>query len=215
MIFSQKHVGSSILKLFYVIEYVIIEDSAMSCDFVRSVSECEVAAQALGLADITADYDNQYGSRNDPPFCYFEYGSLKFNYRGTNTGSCAGKCLCRDNEFCVEYPCGEGKGDCDNDTECEGSLVCGHSNCMNNTYAADCCTKPCSNDSDCAISGECNTENNQCYLWPECSQDSPCADGEGDCDHHTDCEGTLLCGNDRCLSGPTSMDCCTGKFYGQ
>ena len=42
-----------------------------------------------------------------------------------------------------------------------------------------------------------------------CSQSMPCADGEGDCDHHLDCEGTLLCGNDNCASGPAGMDCCT------
>ena len=42
-----------------------------------------------------------------------------------------------------------------------------------------------------------------------CSQSMPCADGEGDCDHHMDCEGTLLCGNDNCASGPAGMDCCT------
>ena len=42
-----------------------------------------------------------------------------------------------------------------------------------------------------------------------CSLNSPCSNGRGDCDHHTDCEGALLCGNDNCASGPTGMDCCT------
>ena len=197
-----------------ITEYLIVKDSAISCDFVKSATECESAANKLGLADITVEDDGQddYYYYDNPPFCYYYYvgGILKYNNLGINTGPCTStyQCLCRKNDFCAKFSCGDGQGDCDNDTECEGSLVCGHMNCVNSTIS-DCCTQPCNNGSDCAISGECNTENNQCYLWPECSQDSPCADGEGDCDHHTDCEGTLLCGYDNCASGPKGMDCCT------
>ena len=103
------------------------------------------------------------------------------------------------------------------DSECEGSLVCGQMNCANSTLR-HCCALTCNNDSDCPTSGECNTEHGQCRLnsdtidWSRCSQDSPCADGDGDCDNHTDCEGTLICGNDTCASGPSTMDCCRGKL---
>ena len=187
----------------------MIDDSASSCDYVRSVSECESAARELELSDLSAThlvtaYD-QY-----PPFCFIFNHQLYFS--AANTGPCAAnaKCLCKENNFCAKIPCGEGQGDCDDDTECEGSLVCGHMNCMNSTVT-DCCTQPCNNDSDCTTSGECNAEHNQCHLWPMCSQDSPCADGEGDCDHHTDCEGGLLCGIDNCMGGPTYLDCCTGR----
>ena len=132
-----------------------------------------------------------------------------------NTGPCAANamCLCRQNDLCAKTPCGEGQGDCDDDTECRGLLVCGHMNCENSSIT-DCCTHTCENDSEC-LNQECNTDVHQCRLdsystdWSNCSQDSPCADGEGDCDHHTDCEGTLLCGSDNCASGPTGMDCCT------
>ena len=134
---------------FYVTEYILIEDSAISCDFVRSSSECESAANELGLSDVTVedddyydyDYNAQIGLTDDPPFCYFEGGSLKFNNLGTNTGSCttSDKCVCRLNDLCAKTPCREGQGDCDADTECEGSLVCGHMNCMNSTVT-DCCT---------------------------------------------------------------------------
>ena len=119
--------------------------------------------------------------------------------------------------FCSLTLCKEGEGDCDDDTECEGSLVCGHLNCINSTIT-DCCTSMCYNDSDC-LNQECKTDTNQCRLdsystdWTNCSQDSPCADGEGDCDHHTDCQGTLLCGNDNCASGPIGMDCCEQEIY--
>ena len=117
---------------------------------------------------------------------------------------------------CSVTQCKEGEGDCRFDAECEGPLVCGHMNCANSTWL-HCCTQPCNNDSDCEISRECDVEHYQCRLnsdaidWSRCSQDLPCADGEGDCDDHSDCEGTLLCGNE-CSSGPTSMDCCIGEF---
>ena len=188
----------------------------MSCEYVMSASECESAAIELGLADVTVVDDGQNDVVYDPPFCYFERGSLWFNNLGTNKGPCTttDQCLCRQNNFCAKFPCGEGQGDCDNDNECEGSLVCGHSNCVN-VSITDCCTLTCQEDSDC-LNQECEIKKNLCRLdsystdWSKCSQDSPCAEAEGDCDHHTDCEGSFLCGNDNCAHGPTGMDCCAG-----
>ena len=167
----------------------------------------------MGLTDVTVEGDGKSGATDYPPFCYFEGGSLKFNNMGSNTGSCAPnkKCLCRQNEFCTKSPCGNGEGDCDNDTECQGALVCGQLNCPNSSIT-DCCTHTCNNDTDCT-SGECNIENSQCRLnsgtidWSKCSQESLCADGEGDCDNDSDCEGRLHCG--KCVNGPAGMDCCT------
>ena len=109
--------------------------------------------------------------------------------------------------------CKEGEGDCGMDSECEGSLVCGQMNCANSTLK-HCCTKTCLNDSDC-LNQECNSDIVQCRLdsystdWSKCSPNSPCAHGEGDCDHPSDCDGTLLCGYENCAGGPTGMDCCT------
>ena len=113
----------------------------------------------------------------------------------------------------LDSPCPHGEGDCDDDTDCAATLVCGTDNCESGPRSLDCCTSSCYNDSNC-LNQECNTEVNQCRLdsystdWSKCSPVSPCADGEGDCDHHTDCTGTLICGNDNCASGPTGMDCC-------
>ena len=55
---------------------------------IRTLADCSAAAAALGLSDTTAVDDSQDGVAHDPPFCYFEYGSLKFNSAGTNTGGC-------------------------------------------------------------------------------------------------------------------------------
>ena len=70
-------------------------DSA--CDRVTSLSECSTAAVALGLSDTTAADDNQSGVTYDPPYCYFEGNTVKYNSNGQNTGSCttSDQCLCR------------------------------------------------------------------------------------------------------------------------
>ena len=77
--------------------YIIINWRYDSCDFVTSASECESAANELGMSDVTVEDDGQNGVSYDPPFCYFERGSLKFNEHGTNTGPCTAydQCLCR------------------------------------------------------------------------------------------------------------------------
>ena len=76
--------------------YKILDNNIYTCDRIRTTSECEAAALQTGLTDITVENDNQNGVTYDPPYCYFEGGSLKFNINGTNTGSCTptDKCLC-------------------------------------------------------------------------------------------------------------------------
>ena len=141
----------------YAAGYILIEDSAVSCNFVRSALECQTAAYHLGLSDFTAEDDGHSGSPYDPPFCYFEEGSLMFNDMGTNTGPCstADQCICIENQ--------------------------------------------------CRL-------NSDTVKWSRCSQGAPCNIGEGDCDSDGECEGLLICGNDMCESGPSSMDCCIGKL---
>ena len=39
----------------------------------------------------------------------------------------------------LDSPCGAGEGDCDEDSGCEGLLVCGIDNCANETPFMDCC----------------------------------------------------------------------------
>ena len=67
-----------------------------SCSRVKSMSECETAARALGLSDTTVTNDGENWS-SDPPYCYFEGGALKYN-PGRNTGSCSGSdvCICNN-----------------------------------------------------------------------------------------------------------------------
>ena len=48
----------------------------------------------------------------------------------------------------MQNPCTEGAGDCDEDDECKGDLICGKNNCGHTfTWAsADCCEKKDKND---------------------------------------------------------------------
>ena len=116
-----------------------------------------------------------------------------------------------------ELPCADGKGDCDSNSECEGSLVCGTNNCASGPIYMDCCTRICSNDSDC-MNQACNVGLNQCHLdsfstnWTLCNDDSPCSKGEGDCDGDSQCGGSLVCGTNNCETGPTGLDCCAIRY---
>ena len=53
---------------------------------------------------------------------------------------------CRPNSYSTDWslctpntPCLNGKGDCDNNSDCKGSLVCGNNNCESGTSGLDCC----------------------------------------------------------------------------
>ena len=58
----------------------------------------------------------------------------------------AKRCNGIDGGCCTEAnPCVEGDGDCDNDKQCVGSLVCGRHNCGGKApfdNADDCCMRP-------------------------------------------------------------------------
>lgn len=102
-------------------------------------------------------------------------------------------------------PCSEGEGDCDNDGQCAGSLVC-ESNIGArfgfNGGIDVCVVEPCTNgvldagedQIDCGgVCGPCptcpaNGGPNTCDPW-ECKCDA----GEGDCDSNNQCNGNLVC----------------------
>ena len=80
-------------------DYLLVENPGVPCNNITTLSECQEAAQQLGLYDTTVDYLNDnwtYGSSFYPPYCYYTSNHLKFNPSGLNRGSCYsnGKCLC-------------------------------------------------------------------------------------------------------------------------
>ena len=88
----------------HVSGFIIVDDPGMTCDPIMSSSECEAAAQYLGLSDTSASASASQGNL-DPPYCYFEGDRLQFNGDGTHTGECGGgtgqfhdECLCRGPE---------------------------------------------------------------------------------------------------------------------
>ena len=79
------------------IGYTIVEDPGVTCDPITSLSECEAAANYLGLPD-TSPQELNIGMSIDPPFCYLdEDDKLWFNGDGDNTGECdnGDKCICK------------------------------------------------------------------------------------------------------------------------
>ena len=61
-----------------------------------------------------------------------------------NQARCSSGSFEETRECCsIQNPCVEGAGDCDEDDECEGDLVCGSNNCgAEFTWgSADCCEK--------------------------------------------------------------------------
>ena len=183
-----------LLNIVNISDYLLVENGDISCDYIRSVSECETAARQLGLSDITAyGIDSTFG----PPYCWQHWsGHLYFNTRSSSMTACDAnnrKCLCRQNDLCAKYPCKEGEGDCDDDTECEGSLVCGKDNCESGPSDMDCCRQ---------------RSNLTHYTF--CAQEGICKEGEGGCNSDLECEGSLVCGSNNCANGPYYyFDCCT------
>ena len=116
-----------------------------------------------------------------------------------------------DTASCCTFasPCGINEGDCDNNFECQGELMCGIDNCIN--------ILPLDNfpsTHDCCFDPQCN--GNQDITWHCCSSSGYvfCGENEGDCDDDWDCVGNLLCGNNNCLNidvldnFTSNHDCC-------
>ena len=88
--------------------------NTFNCDFITTTSECEAAAQSLGLSDTSAIPSPVISSDSvgDPPYCYIENESLKFNGDGTNKGECGDaylgmhmyhdKCLCKSSSTPID-----------------------------------------------------------------------------------------------------------------
>ena len=80
---------------FSIPAYKVVTSSLVTCNRITSMSECETAAIALGLSDTTVINDGENWDR-DPPYCYYEDSSLKYN-PGLNTGVCtpSDRCICK------------------------------------------------------------------------------------------------------------------------
>jgi len=115
------------------------------------------------------------------------------------------RCVGQENGCCTDKnQCREFEGDCDEDKECEGNLVCGKNNCI--WGKGDCCKRA----SRCMYGGD------------SCCGDlkGGCDVGEGDCDSwnsQKECRPGLRCGDNNCRKwghGDSEDDCCDEKKPG-
>jgi len=142
--------------------------------------------------------------------CFTEFGLTETNEDGDEVpvdedADCCMEAVCdagpTSEDCCANKPggCDVGEGDCDNDDECAGSLVCAHGvACGSNTVDFDCCIEP--------------TRTGGPHDWGACTPAHTCSENQGDCDTDEDCEWDLFCGVNNCPSGSESdADCCTAR----
>ncbi len=76
---------------------------------ITTISECNAAAKALNLGDITAENDNLYNEVFAPSGCYFSTLSqkLKINLHKNNKGNCGAtyQCICNDPAAIIDKLC--------------------------------------------------------------------------------------------------------------
>jgi len=136
----------------------------------------------------------------------------------------------REQRCCTaSEPCEEGEGDCDDNDECQGSLICGDNNCKSfgQFYHAkdDCCVIDPKDRIEPPLGQRCAGRNYPTNENPDgrrcCTPENPCDEGEGDCDGFGDggggdgnrgCKGNLVCGSNNCqkfgLFFHEKDDCC-------
>ena len=128
---------------------------------------------------------------------------------------CRGRNFDRERCCTSDNPCVEGEGDCEVDNDCSRNLVCGNNNCK--AFGSffhekdDCCVKSVRIRTLQPVSSpRCrgrNFDRERC-----CTSDTPCVEGEGDCEVDNDCSGNLICGNNNCKAFGSFFhqkdDCC-------
>ena len=130
-------------------------------DEITSESECKQAAEHLGLP-----WASSWNGPNDFPACLYTadrrnrvYFNLSPNPARTNVKKYSAICRVKSisskqnkcnggskpeiNDCCTKNsPCDIGQGDCDDDHDCKGNLICGKDNCDTSKFKwgkADCC----------------------------------------------------------------------------
>ena len=101
--------------------------------------------------------------------------------------------------FCSYFnPCGIDEGDCNSDSHCKDSLICGTNNCPASFGFAF--------NLDCCMPQQSVGHEHFCR-----SNFNPCGIDEGDCDSNYECQGGLVCGSNNCppsLGFDSEVDCC-------
>ena len=84
------------------LKYSLVTDGS-NCNRVTNVTECEEAAQLLGLDDLKAD---EQTDADRPPYCFYKtavrHAGLKFNREGESSAPCSEvrACICHTDGEC-------------------------------------------------------------------------------------------------------------------
>jgi hypothetical protein len=160
--------------------------SFCSADLPCNVGEgdCDSDAECAGYLVClkTSDAVDLYGAPSTGDVCAPPPTSMNDGGGSCSTSFTTSRCI---NSAC---PCGVGMGDCDEDQECGGGLVCNHNNgaAAGQPESWDLCVHPRPPGCDAMDKGDLD--------WSLCTPSCPCSLGEGDCDTDNDCIGELVCG---------------------
>jgi len=145
--------------------------------------DCDSDAECKGylICNQTSAAVSRYGAPSTGDVCAPPNSRMDDGAVGC-TGSSSVRCTN------IECPCGVGSGDCDNDAECGGGLLCGEDN--GPAVGLSATTDVCVNQRPPGCARMDRDAINQSLCTPSC----PCGPGEGDCDTDNDCIGSLVCG---------------------
>jgi len=173
------------------------DECAKKCKAKSSCTAWAWAHEGAGPYALNCGLMDEYGKK------VIDENVISGNKDCPDSGECTG--LTGSSACCSkDAPCPEKGGDCDDDDECQGDLVCGFNNCKdfqpNAVDTFDCCIRPIQ---------KCNGEEGTGSC---CTAEKPCEKGGGDCDSDDECAADLVCGTNNCRNfNPRAgefHDCC-------
>jgi hypothetical protein len=149
------------------------------CPCIEGQADCDSDSECLGDLICTHDVGDDFGCATDRDVCTIN--------PAISGGGCVNAARC-DNDFCdPSCPCNQGHGNCSTDDDCVSGLVCAINVGENWNCPADTniCVVPSTNGGGCNGDSQCDPG--------FCSVECPCLEGEGNCDHDSDCAADLRC----------------------
>ena len=149
-------------------------DGTIDCQCGFGEGDCD-SGQCKGNLSCVSNIGARYGRASDVDICERPSSCDAFDPADPDGNLCTEGC-----------PCGVGLGDCDDDGDCGGRLICGKNNGASVGLADDwdVCKEP-------RYGGPAFNADDPSGSF--CTAANPCSYGEGDCDSDSECSGILTC----------------------